>query len=34
MANEMGIDLSTAIRSKMKKNEMKYPAEDFRGRAK
>jgi NTP pyrophosphatase (non-canonical NTP hydrolase) len=34
MANEMGIDLSTAIRSKMKKNELKYPAEDFRGRAK
>jgi len=34
MANQLDIDLSTAIRSKMKKNEQKYPAEEFRGRAK
>jgi dCTP diphosphatase len=34
MANQLNIDLSTAIRSKMIKNEGKYPAEDFRGRAK
>jgi dCTP diphosphatase len=34
MANQLNIDLSTAIRSKMKKNEQKYPAEEFRGRAK
>ena len=34
MANELGIDLSTAIRSKIVKNEKKYPAEEFRGRAK
>lgn len=32
MANELGIDLSTAIREKMVKNEQKYPAEEFRGR--
>ena len=34
MGNQLKIDLSTAIRSKMKKNEEKYPAEKFRGRAK
>jgi NTP pyrophosphatase (non-canonical NTP hydrolase) len=34
MANQLNIDLSSAIRSKMKKNEEKYPAEEFRGRAK
>jgi dCTP diphosphatase len=34
MANQLDIDLSSAIRSKMKKNEEKYPAEEFRGRAK
>jgi dCTP diphosphatase len=34
MANQLDLDLSTAIRSKMKKNEEKYPAEEFRGRAK
>jgi NTP pyrophosphatase (non-canonical NTP hydrolase) len=34
MANQLDIDLSTAIRSKMIKNEEKYPAAEFRGRAK
>ena len=32
MANELGLDLSTAIRQKMAKNEKKYPAEEYRGR--
>jgi len=32
MANELGIDLSTAIRQKITKNEEKYPAEEYRGR--
>ncbi|MEN6457973.1 MAG: nucleotide pyrophosphohydrolase [Thermoguttaceae bacterium] len=32
MANELGLDLSTAIRRKMLKNELKYPAQDYRGR--
>jgi NTP pyrophosphatase (non-canonical NTP hydrolase) len=32
MANELGIDLSEAIRAKMVKNEKKYPASEFRGR--
>lgn len=32
MANEMGIDLSTAVRRKLAKNEQKYPAEQYRGR--
>ena len=32
MANELGIDLSTAIRRKMAGNEQKYPAEEYRGR--
>ena len=32
MANELGVDLSTAIRAKMAKNEQKYPVEQFRGR--
>jgi dCTP diphosphatase len=32
MANEMGIDLSTAIRRKIVKNEQKYPADEYRGR--
>lgn len=31
-ASTMGIDLSSALREKMKKNALKYPAEDFRGR--
>jgi NTP pyrophosphatase (non-canonical NTP hydrolase) len=32
MASELGIDLSEALREKMKKNAQKYPAEEFRGR--
>ena len=31
MANQLDIDLTTAIRDKMKKNEQKYPAEEYRG---
>jgi dCTP diphosphatase len=34
MASELNIDVSTAIRRKMVKNEKKYPAGEFRGRAK
>jgi dCTP diphosphatase len=34
MANELNIDVSTAFRRKMIKNEKKYPAGAFRGRAK
>lgn len=33
-ANRMEIDLSSALASKMKKNALKYPAEEFRGRFK
>lgn len=32
LANELGIDVSDAIRNKMVKNRQKYPAEAFRGR--
>lgn len=32
LANELGLDLSTAIRAKMIKNAQKYPAQEFRGR--
>jgi dCTP diphosphatase len=32
MSNMLGLDLSTAIRGKMEKNERKYPAEEFKGR--
>ena len=32
MANELQLDLSTAIRQKMQKNEQKYPADEYRGR--
>ena len=32
MANELGLDLSTAMRRKIAKNEQKYPAEEYRGR--
>jgi NTP pyrophosphatase (non-canonical NTP hydrolase) len=32
MANELGLDLSTAIRQKIVKNEQKYPADEYRGR--
>jgi dCTP diphosphatase len=34
LANELGIDLATAIRAKMTKNAKKYPAKEFRGRYK
>jgi dCTP diphosphatase len=32
LANELGIDVSTAIRRKMIKNAEKYPADEYRGR--
>ena len=32
MTNELGLDLSTAIRGKIEKNELKYPVEEYRGR--
>ena len=32
MANELSIDVATALRDKMRKNEAKYPAPEFRGR--
>jgi NTP pyrophosphatase (non-canonical NTP hydrolase) len=32
MANELGLDLSTAVGRKIAKNEQKYPAEEYRGR--
>jgi NTP pyrophosphatase (non-canonical NTP hydrolase) len=32
IANELEIDVSRAMRDKMKKNEAKYPAEEYRGR--
>lgn len=32
LANELGIDLASAFRAKMKKNAVKYPAEEYRGR--
>jgi len=32
LANELGIDVSQAVRDKMIKNERKYPAKEFRGR--
>ena len=32
LANELGVDLSSAIRAKMIKNAEKYPADQFRGR--
>jgi NTP pyrophosphatase (non-canonical NTP hydrolase) len=32
LANELGIDVSDAIRAKMVKNRKKYPADEFRGR--
>jgi NTP pyrophosphatase (non-canonical NTP hydrolase) len=32
MANELGIDLSTAIRNKIAKNDRKYPVAEYRGR--
>jgi NTP pyrophosphatase (non-canonical NTP hydrolase) len=32
LANELGLDVSSAIRAKMIKNAEKYPAEKYRGR--
>ncbi|MEX0936468.1 MAG: nucleotide pyrophosphohydrolase [Pirellulales bacterium] len=32
LANEMDIDVSAAMHAKMKKNERKYPAAEYRGR--
>jgi len=32
MANELDVDISTALREKMKKNAIKYPAPEYRGR--
>lgn len=32
LANELELDLSTAVRGKMLKNAVKYPADEFRGR--
>jgi len=32
LANALGIDLATAIRRKIAKNEQKYPADEYRGR--
>ncbi|HVT30305.1 MAG TPA: nucleotide pyrophosphohydrolase [Lacipirellulaceae bacterium] len=32
LANELGLDVSNAIRAKMLKNAQKYPADKFRGR--
>ncbi|HEX7376035.1 MAG TPA: nucleotide pyrophosphohydrolase [Pirellulales bacterium] len=32
LANELGLDVSTALRDKMVKNARKYPANDYRGR--
>jgi hypothetical protein len=32
IANELQIDVATAMTNKMKKNEIKYPAEGYRGR--
>lgn len=32
IANELEIDVATAMRDKMEKNEVKYPAAEFRGR--
>ena len=32
LANELGIDVSTALSDKMVKNAKKYPAQEYRGR--
>ncbi len=32
IANELEIDVSQAMRDKMKKNEKKYPADEYRGK--
>ena len=31
IANQLGIDVSTAVEEKMKKNEQKYPAAEYKG---
>ena len=31
MANQLGIDISATVEAKMKKNEQKYPVEEYRG---
>ena len=33
LANSLDIDLTTTLRSKMVKNRLKYPVDEFRGRA-
>lgn len=32
LANELDIDIASTMRAKMKKNEAKYPAEEYQGR--
>jgi NTP pyrophosphatase (non-canonical NTP hydrolase) len=32
LSNELGLDISAAVRRKMQKNEAKYPAAEYRGR--
>ena len=32
LSNTLGIDLSETLRNKMKKNELKYPVEQYRGK--
>ncbi|MGQ9574820.1 MAG: nucleotide pyrophosphohydrolase [Thermoguttaceae bacterium] len=32
LANQLGIDLASAVQAKLAKNEAKYPADEFRGR--
>ena len=32
LANAMQVDITTTVRAKMKKNALKYPVEEFRGR--
>ncbi len=32
IANELNIDVSSAMQAKMEKNKIKYPAEEYRGR--
>ena len=32
LANELGLDVAQAMRDKMVKNRLKYPADEFRGR--
>ena len=32
LANELGFDVSEVMQAKMKKNEVKYPAAEYRGR--